>query len=461
MNNKKIDQRLKEIDDEIILLSGYLSDAVEKKLGERISAIKESIDKLRNIGPVGGKVDVEVPEIADGLTRLQSDLDTLIKSIGGSEYKADDDNLTKRLEKSSGVILKSLAALDGQMQDTAQKTAVKQEEIKNSLLKSIDDLRSATEIVKHQISQDEEETLGSLIALIHSRIEELSKDIPVSSERMKQGFTLINEAVRTASRQSDEQHDEGHKLLLKNLERLQENADTLQKQLSQDDEKSLGSRISLMGERIKNISGEIPKTSEKINQGFSSLDKSVQNVSQQLGKQHDEVKEALLKDINNLNDNAEAIRRMCTTDEEKYIGSMTTVIHSTVNEMSETIPNIANNIRKWFQTLDNKVQVTTAEAATSQEEMKKILLFDLNKIGETAEAIRNMCSTVEDRPLGSEMITVSERVEKMSEEVPDIQGKVTALSDKLDRVSSEVIRMRWFVIGAVAISIIVLVASFF
>jgi len=216
-----------------------------------------------------------------------------------------------------------------------------------------------------------------------------------------------------------------------------------------------------MGERIKNISGEIPKSSEKINQGFSSLDKSVQNVSQQLGKKHDEVKEVLLRDINKLNENAEAIRRMCTTDEEKYIGSMTTVIYRTVNEMSETIPNIANNIRKWFQTLDNKVKVTAAESAKSQEEMKKILLFDLNKIGETADAIKNMCSTEEDRPLGSEMITVSERVEKMSEEVPDIREKVTALSDKLDRVSSEVIRMRWFVIGAVAISIIVLVASFF
>ena len=47
MNKQKIDQRLKEIEEEVILLSGYLSESVENKLGVHLNNLKESMNYLK------------------------------------------------------------------------------------------------------------------------------------------------------------------------------------------------------------------------------------------------------------------------------------------------------------------------------------------------------------------------------------------------------------------------------
>jgi hypothetical protein len=49
----------------------------------------------------------------------------------------------------------------------------------------------------------------------------------------------------------------------------------------------------------------------------------------------------------------------------------------------------------------------------------------------------------------------------MFEESPVILEKVISINERLDSISAEVTRMRWFVLGAVGISLIVLIASFF
>jgi hypothetical protein len=152
---------------------------------------------------------------------------------------------------------------------------------------------------------------------------------------------------------------------------------------------------------------------------------------------------------------------MCSTDQEKFLGSMTTVIYNNMNELSETMNSLQEKVKNWLVTIDKNLRTISNQSESKQEETKKIILYDVNKINDIVEILKNWCTTEDNRPLGGEMLTVSNRVGKMHEETPLILEKVTLLTNQLEKVSYEIMRMRWFVIGAVAVSVIVLIVSFF
>ncbi|MFC1511822.1 hypothetical protein ACFL5H_01340 [Candidatus Latescibacterota bacterium] len=381
MDKQKIDQRLKEIEEEVLLLSGYLSDSVEDKLGVHLNGIKEALDQLQkdvsNIS-VGDKKDLE---IKDSVKKLQSDLGDLLTTIGSADYKAKDDNLTRRIEKKSEDIISKVISLDGSFDELSKKIGEKQDEIKKTILENLAKIQSVTEAVRQLCVIEGDKKLGSEIALINTKLE--------------------------------------------------------------------------------NVLKQFPETSETVNKGLLSLNTNVQESIQQTLDQQINIRDTLLKEIDAINENAEIIRRMCTTNEEKYIGSMTTVIYNGVLDLYEDFGTFSENVKKWIQVIDKNIRAGNNQILAKQEEIKKVILYDINKLSEITETLRGWFAIEEDRLLGNEIIMVSNRVEKMSEEIPDIQEKVTALFSQIEKSSSEIVRMRWFVIGAVAISIIVLIASFF
>lgn len=381
MNKQKIDQRLKEIEEEVMLLSGYLSESVENKLGVHLNNLKESFIQLQKGVVSISKGEAKVPDMKDDLKKLQSDLSSIITTIGSKDYKTKDDNLTRRIENTSNNIMKKVATLDANLQETAQKVIGKQDEIKKTLLENLDKLQSTVEAIQH--------------------------------------LCII------------------------------------------DEDKQLGTEIALISDKVENFSEIIPEISKNIQKELLSLNTNLQENIQQTANQQIDIKDALLREIGNINESAEVIRRMCTTDEEKYIGSMTTTIYNKVLDLSDESYTFSENVKKWFLAIDKNIRIVNNQIVSKQEEVKKIILYDINKIADIAETLQNWCATEEDRPFGSEMITVSDKIEKMSEEIPDILERVTALLSHIEKTSSEVMRMRWFVIGAVAISIIVLIFSFF
>ena len=381
MNNEKIDQRLKEIEEEVKLLSGYLSQSVENKLGVHFNNLKESFIQLQNSVLSISKGEVKAPDIKNDLTRLQSDLNNIMITIGSKDFKTKDDNLTRRIENTSNNIIKKVASFDANLQETAKKVIEKQDEIKKTLIDNLDKLQSTTETIQHLCTIDGDKQLGTEIALISNKVE--------------------------------------------------------------------------------NVSEKIPEISENIQRELLSLNNNLQESVQQTTNQQVDIKDTLLREISNINESAEVIRRMCTTDEEKYIGSMTTTIYNKVQDLADESYTFSENVKKWFGAIDKNVRVVNNQIISKQEEVKKIILYDINKLTDIAENLQLWCTTEDDRPFGSEVIAMSNRIEKMSEEIPDILGRVTALLDQIENTSHEVMRMRWFVIGAVAISIIVLITSFF
>ena len=381
MNKQKIDQRLKEIEEEVMLLSGYLSESVENKLGVHLNNLKESFIQLQKGVVSISKGEAKVPDMKDDLTKLQSDLSSIITTIGSKDYKTKDDNLTRRIENTSNNIMKKVATLDANLQETTKKVIGKQDEIKKTLLENLDKLQSTVEAIQHLCTIDEDKQLGTEIALINNKVE--------------------------------------------------------------------------------NISEKIPEISENFQKELLSLNTNLQENIQQTANQQIDIKDTLLREITNINESAEVIRRMCTTDEEKYIGSMTTTIYNKVQDLSEESYTFSENVKKWFLAIDKNVRIVNNQVVSKQEEVKKIILYDINKIADISETLQDWCTTEENRPFGSEIIAVSNKIEKMSEEIPDILEKVTSHLSQIEKTSYEVMRMRWFVIGAVAISIIVLVISFF
>jgi len=169
----------------------------------------------------------------------------------------------------------------------------------------------------------------------------------------------------------------------------------------------------------------------------------------------------LLKELFNLKENYEILRRMCSTDEEKFLGSMTTIIYNRTNEMSHELSKTLTNVRNWFATMDKKQQQISDKYLSEQEEMKKILLFDINRIAKTMDDVQSMVVTQEDRKIGNEVIATADKVDEIFHRLPELDDKVSNISSRLDRISSEVLHMRWYVIVAAVISIIVLIISFF
>jgi hypothetical protein len=460
MNNSKIDQRIKEIENEVVLLTDYMSEAVEKKLGVHIKALKESIDKLQMSGLDIGKGEIKLPNLTEDLSGLKSGIDNLIKLIESKEFQTKDDSLNLSIENNIGSIIEKLGSIDTGINESIKKTAENKDELQNTFIENIDKLKTLSENIQGLCTVDEKRTLGKEMGLISAHLEEISGEIVNLSEKSLKGITSVEEVLQNTEGTNAVKQEELKNALLENINNLRTSIDEIL-QLCKTDDKQLGTEISLIGNKIENVTKEFPNFSSAIQQEVSQLNSEVHKSVEQAAKQQLEMRDSLLREIKNINENAEVIRRMCSTDQEKFLGSMTTVVYNKVNDLSEAMNNLQEKVKNWIFTLDKNIRIISNQTESKQEEMKKIILYDINKLNDDTEILKNCCKTEENRPLGGEMITVSNRVGKMFEESPLILEKVISINERLDSVSAEVIRMRWFVLGAVGISLIVLIASFF
>jgi hypothetical protein len=461
MNDSKIDQRIKEIEDEVVLLTDYMSEALEKKLGVHIKDLKESIDKLQKSGQNIGTGELKLPELSENLSELKSGIDNIIKIVGSKEYKTNDSGIDQSIENNLGGILEKLGSLDADINESIKITAENKEELLKTFLENINNLKTLSETIQHLCAVDKDSTLGEEIRLINKHTEEISGEIVNLSETGLKGLTSVEEALKNTEGKNAVKQEELKNTLHENFDMLGLSIDKISQLFKMDEGKQFGTEIALISEKLENVTKELPNFAKTVQNGISQLNTGVQNSVQQTTKQQLEIKDALLKEIKNINDNAEVIRRMCSTDQEKFLGSMTTVVYNNMNELSEAMVSLQEKVKNWLVTIDKNLRTIANQSESKQEEMKKIILYDVNRINDIVETLKTWCTTEDTRPLGGEIITVSNRVGKIFEESPLILDKVTTLSNQLDKVSYEVMRMRWFVMGAVAVSIIVLIVSFF
>jgi len=232
------------------------------------------------------------------------------------------------------------------------------------------------------------------------------------------------------------------------------------KTAQEDLKKTVTDSIGGINKNIDAVGNGISMAVAAVKKEVSGYSDSLKSTSETISRNSDQTAEKLLKELAALKDNSEVLRRMCTTDEEKFLGGMTTVIFNRTSEMEEEISKILTNVRNWFNKLDNKQKETTTEFLEKLEEQKKLLLFDISKIAETVRNMDGAIATAEERPIGAEVIATSDRVETIADIVPRMQETISSINEQMENVTAEVKRMRWFVVAAVGISIVVLVTSF-
>jgi len=560
MNDQKVDKRLKEIEDEILLLSGHLSEAVEKKLGVVIGDLKDGLEtfkksvleipaqkgapaapsveltKLQNdlesiririgskefdtdddnlakrLNDVSGTIMKALAGLEKNLqaipakkgapaaplielNKLQSDIEALLKNIGSEELDGDTDNLARRLENYSDIIMKGLVGLETTMQEAIEQTTATQDDVKNTLAVNLTTLNDAIENVRTTLTTDVEETLGAKIEEIKDFIGNISGELSAESGKVMDNLSAIEKNVKDSVNRNGANQEESGEVLLQNLSSLNEVAEKIQQMLTVGEDTTAGTEIIEIKNHIGILSVDLSNSSDTINEKLAALDNGIceitavksridelseelsagdgiikediaalnskiKNAADNTASQQEEIKSTLQADIGKLNDSAEIIRRMVTTDEEKYLGSLTTMIHETVGKLSEELPEIAGQLNNRLVNVFKNAQDNATQDMEKQEEIKKVLLYDLYKLNEASDAILHMCTTEEERPLGGEVIVMSDRVEQIAGQMPNITEKINNHSAQLDKISSEVMRMRWFVVGAVVISLIVLIASF-
>jgi uncharacterized protein YqgV (UPF0045/DUF77 family) len=461
MNNSKIDQRMKEIEDEVVLLTDYMSEAVEKKLGVHINELKESIDKLQKKGIDIAKSELILPDFTEDLSGLKSGIDNITKIIGAKDLKTKDESFNRIIENNFGSIMEKLGSLDTDINEGIKRDVENKDELLKSFLENIQKIKILSENIQRLCTIDKEKNFKDEFGLLNKHVKEISDQIQNFSETSYKGLTSFEEVFQNTEDVNSLKQEELKKTLLGNFDTLNSSIDKVLQLCKTDENKQLDAEIALLSDKLEKVALELPNISKIMKNEVLQLNTGVTNSIEQSIKQQIEIRDALLKGIKNINDNAEVIRRMCSTDQEKFLGSMTTVVYNNMNELLEAMTSLQEKVKEWFLTIDKNIKVLSNKFDLKLEESKKIILYDINKLNDIAEVLKIWCTTEDNRPLGSEVISISNKVKKMFEETPLILEKVTLLNDQLDKVSVEVMRMRWFVVGAVAVSILVLIVSFF
>ena len=440
--------------------------------GKNIESVKASLlENLNNLNNTAVSIQ----------QALAIDEDTTL----GTEFtgiRSRINELSEELTGNSSTLMQGINTLDTTLRDSIKQSTDKQDETREILIRNLTTIGQSTDSIRQLLTIDEDKTFGTEITGIQTRIDGLSEEMTGNSGTVMKGIDALDTALRDSFRQSAEKQDETREILIQNLTTLSEAADSIRQLLTVDGDKTLGAEISGIGSEIAEIGSEVSGIGSEVGglqTDIKSLSKTVtdssgsikKEISEITGKIHeyseknaagfDEVKTKLQKDLAKLNDSAEIIRRMVTTDEEKFLGSMTTMIHNIVLGLSEDLTEMSGQVNNRLVNIFKNAQDNIQQNLAKQDEIKKVLLFDLYKLNDTAERIHNLCTTEEDRPLGNEIIAISDRVEQISVQMPNITEKVDKHSSQLDSVTDEVKRMRWFIVGAVVISLIVLIASFF
>ena len=434
MDKEKIEKRLKEIDDEVRLLSEYVGESVEKRLVKHLDGVKVVMETIQESSSQSEIPSEAYTQISDGMLQLKTDLDTLLTTFENNR-RNDLDGLIERIGKNAGTLVDGVSSIDAAVINADKKADGRFDSLNEQLITGFEVLKTSSESLTMLLTVNENETLSGLVE-------------------------KVDAAVASSGDKADERFGTLDAQLVAGFETLKSSSESLTSLFTVDENETLAGLVGKIDAGTKKIISELPDISVRVGDGIGALKNTLRDGVSQLDRGTADSRETLLKELRALSENAEVIRRMCATDDEKFLGSMATTIFNHVNRMNEELPKVAVNIKNWFVTLDKKVQASSDDINSRQDEMKKLLLYDLGKISEGTDVLKSMCTTTDERPLGGEMLMVSDRVGSILEDVGDIQYKVTRMADQLDRVSAEVVRMRWFVIAAVTASIVVLATSF-
>jgi len=172
------------------------------------------------------------------------------------------------------------------------------------------------------------------------------------------------------------------------------------------------------------------------------------------------VKELIERDHGNIKQIGEYLKKLGTSEE---ISAAREDVSSSLEKLDTLLEQLAivySNIKQRLELHEKLVTEGTEQNLTKQDEIKKMVMYDLNTINETTSSIKSMCNTGTGN-IGNLVADISGQTSGMAEIVPKMMETVSKQAEQLDRVSAEVRMMRWFVIGAVGVSLVTLIASFF
>jgi hypothetical protein len=222
-----------------------------------------------------------------------------------------------------------------------------------------------------------------------------------------------------------------------------------------------GQQIDAMGKRVEKATEAIPALPAQVKKQLEETEKRLQEKSDAVSAAQEEAKKVLMKDHDELHRSLEIIRRMCTTDEEKYLGTLATLMNERISALSAELPEQIAANRQKILALDKSILSASQNAITKQDEAKKLILFDVATIGKTADEIKRAVATGADTMIGAEVSRIAVRTDRIAEDVPSVLDRVNTIASGMDRMTAQVNHMRWLVAGAVGISLIVLIVSFF
>lgn len=381
MTNKKIDDRLAGLEEEIVLLSSRLSSGVAENLSgalddiqNRLAGLEKNISAGFERNDAAGAVTAELGAIESALASISTGLDTL-------EEQTKQDLLANRLDTLSGTMSTEVKTLGTRLSEVAAAGKTNADDIRNMLTKSTADIAKKTDDITDLIGKS-----GILKA---------------------------------------------------------------------------GEQIDAMGKWVEKATEAIPSLPVQVKKQFDETEKRLQEKSDALSAAQEEVKKVLMKDHDELHRSLEIIRRMCTTDEEKYLGTLATLMNERLGALSAELPEQIAANRQKILALDKSILSASQNAITKQDEAKKLILFDVAAIGKTADEIKRAVATGADTLIGAEVSRIAVRTDRIAEDLPSVLDRVNTISAGMERMAAQVNQMRWFVAGAVGISLIVLIVSFF
>ncbi|MBN1290533.1 MAG: hypothetical protein JXB48_01750, partial [Candidatus Latescibacteria bacterium] len=346
MNDPKIDNRLKEIEDEIILLSGHLSDAVEKKIAVKIGDLKEGLEKFqKTVMAIPAKKGAPIAPALE-YNKIQNDLDTIRKIIGSDEMDKEDDNLVRRIETFSGILMKGLVNLETNVQDSVKQSSEAQENVKASLIDNINRLNETIENVRSALTTGVGESVGGEINGIKSRVDSAAAELINNLNDVLKSVENIELQIQNSVRQTDEKQAETRTILLENLNNLNTTAVSIQRTLSIDEDKTLGTEISDIRNRIDELSEELTDNSSTLKKGIDALDTTIRDSIKQSADKLDETSELLIQNLTGLNQSTDSIRQLLTIDKKKTLGTEIAGIQSGIELISNEVSNSTGSVKK-------------------------------------------------------------------------------------------------------------------
>ncbi len=438
MNDQKIDNRLKEIEDEIILLSGHLSDAVEKKIAVKIGDLKDGLDKFqKSVMTIPAKKGGPAAPALE-FNKIQDDLDSIRKFIGSDEMEGKDDNLVKRIENFSGTLMKGLVNLETNMKDSVKLSSEVQDIIKTTLNENISKLRDTVEKARAASAGDQAAAFSIDIDEIKSSVESAVEGLTENLNIVVKSMEDLDARIKSSTEQSGKNIESVKASLLENLNNLNNTAVSIQQALATDEDTTLGTEFTGIRSRINELSEELTGNSSTLMQGINTLDTTLRDSIKQSTDKQDETREILIRNLTTIGQSTDSIRQLLTIDEDKTFGTEITGIQTRIDGLSEEITGNSGTVMKGIDALDTALRDSFRQSAEKQDESREILIQNLTTLSEAADSIRQLLTVDGDKTIGAEISGIGSEIAEIGSEVSGIGSEVGGLQTGMKSLSKTV-----------------------